>query len=402
MYDPSLLSFDPKSSYLNLANFTKSLAQFKNLEDATCVFESMERIYAYFDNNDEHIIMTWKKERQIIKIDPLGVDMYNTLLRTYARSRDDAVALLAESVLYRMQTIQSSSSLTSSSSRVNIRPTITSYNYVLECWSNYCGRDRTTRAEELLDYLENNLDDVTIDSYNSLILAYLRSSKEKQPLKYTQKAQNLLDRIEEQFFLSLNSQPDSSEGSIPTNPSIKNCVKPDVLSYTVVISCWANVSQQMTSLISGIQNKVLSPYKNSLMLLKRMEILGVSPNVRTYSGILQCLAFDTRYIRSSTTFIKQLRPILQSMKSNEVKPNVIVYAVILNTLSKCGTPEQCEQFLKMMAKNSIDPNAFCFASIINSYTGSNLPPKEIVRNALRLFKMCDEEYRNSIVYTAGR
>ena len=399
--------------YMNFSNFKRSLDQFNDIEEATDVIESMERIYDFFNASESP--MPRKKEKskgndkrnfnvvikEGIRIDPLNVDMYNTLLNIYARSRNDTVALLAESVLYRMQTLSSKSS-----SSICVMPNIETYNFVLECWSNYCGRDRTARAEEILEFLEMNIVVPTVDSYNSMILAYLRSSYEKQALGYALKAQNVLDRMEKRYYMELQHNTSSPEINLSnisySNQSTPSHFKPDVLSYTAVISCWANVAQQFhDSALFMPYNNLTSPLEISLSILKRMEKFDIPPNVRTYSGIMQCLSYDKRCTRSSATFIKHLRLILKSMKHHHVKPNVFIYGIILNTISKCGTPDQCEHFFESMSNSGVHPNAFCFASIINSYVNSRLPPEEIVFNSLRIFDKCAEEDRNSIVYTAG-
>lgn len=376
---------------IDFSHFNRSLGQVASSygnEEARSVIESMERMYTNYQLMKNSTTVRSKRKRRLkrkkesffvgvdVILEPTSVHLYNALLKSYAKSRDDDVALQAEAILYTMQQNEK-------------HPNIESYNCVLECWSNYRGEDRVLRTQELLSFLEKT-GIATTQSYNSVILSYLRGST--NATRGAIFATDILDRMEG-FYLSG-----------------KDDVMPNSLSYTATITCWANAASTASRYSQSlyrhrVRKQIKECLNQSLTLLHRMNQLGVQPNVRTYTSVVQCLAWKARYNSRSDAhvdFIRQFQPILQSMKRNQVKPNAVMYGIILDVLGKCGAhPRQCELFLKTMIRNEVYPNSFHFASTINSFVNSNLSEHDIVKHAFRLFNMCPPEYRNNVVHTSG-
>lgn len=376
---------------IDFSHFNRSLGQVASSygnEEARSVIESMERMYTHYQSMKNSTSVRSKRKRRLkrkkesffvgvdVILEPTSVHLYNALLKSYAKSRDDDVALQAEAILYTMQQNEK-------------HPNIESYNCVLECWSNYRGEDRVLRTQELLSFLEKS-GIATTQSYNSVILSYLRGST--NATRGAIFATDILDRMEG-FYLSG-----------------KDDVMPNSLSYTATITCWANAASTASRCNQSVyrhrvRKQIKECLNQSLTLLHRMNQLGVQPNVRTYTSVVQCLAWKVRYNSRSDAhvdFIRQFQPILQSMKRNQVKPNAVMYGIILDVLGKCGAhPRQCDLFLKTMIRNEVYPNSFHFASTINSFVNSNLSEHDIVKHAFRLFNMCPPEYRNNVVHTSG-
>lgn len=178
------------------------------------------------------------------------------------------------------------------------------------------------------------------------------------------------------------------------NATGNKAIKPDALSYTATINCLAKSTSEVD-------------LQHGLEWAHRMEATGVDPNIRTFAGIIECIAAYYQRLEVihggndelNSELINRLKSILSSMKDFGITPNVYVYGLILDVLSKKSSPHQIVNVLNIMSRNGVEPNAFCYSAAINSYVYSDLPPDEIVGYSLSLLEQCPLETRNSVMYT---
>jgi len=356
----------PTPIELNFADFASTMLYLDSTDDAKKTLETMERVAKFARELDDANCTAV----------PPGNEMYNLVIKSYAKDSrkakgrrsnyldDGNSVLMAEALLYQMQM----------SEYENLSPNVETYSSVLECWANSMnvGDYGVSRAEELLQILIEQ-DNATTQTYNSVILAHLRANRPSS----VEKANTLLSRMEELYNVTKNE-----------------AIKPDTLSYTATINCLAKSTSEV-DLQQGIE------------WVKRMKTIGVDPNIRTFVGIVKCIAAYYQRLEIingesdelNSELIHQLKATLSSMKDFGVRPNVYVYGLILDVLSKKSTPEQTVNVLNIMSKNGVEPNAFCYSAAINSYVYSDLPPDEIVSSSLFLLEQCPLETRNSVMYT---
>lgn len=224
------------------------------------------------------------------------------------------------------------------------KPSIVAYNTVIKAWArSNTGKLGARRAQALLNRMGERYRDGTdkdlkpdLRTWNTVITAWAKSGE-----KFAGKeAENVLRRMNE-FYIAEN----------------ETHLLPDIMAYNSVLDAWSKsrasgAPQRAQAILDHLEvlavkkpslkldrrtySTVINAYAkssefkkahNAVSILNRMEPAGVTPDVFTYTAVINACAFSHRKEKSYDIALE----ILQRMRepNSEAAPNSITYKTIL-------------------------------------------------------------------------
>ena len=225
----------------------------------------------------------------------------------------------------------------------NIRPDITSYNGILNAWSNLRGTDRAPkRAEEILNLL-------------------------------------------------LESAASRGEGSAPRSHCNRDLpvvpgVEPNIVTYTTLIKCWARsgsleAGERAEAMLSFMNGKIGRNYLfNPISRAARWQSEVVRPNVMTWNATMDCWSKS-----GAPDGAFRAEKLLLMMLDNPpgadgpIHPNDISFATVIHAWSKSSAEDRAERAAALLSRmkelchsagdHSLKPTSACFAGVIFAHVG---------------------------------
>ena len=227
----------------------------------------------------------------------------------------------------------------------NIRPDITSYNGILNAWSNLRGTDRAPkRAEEILNLL-----------------------------------------LESAASRGEGSAPRSNCNSdllVPVVPS----VEPNIVTYTTLIKCWARsgsleAGERAEAMLSFMNGKIGRNYLfNPISRASRWQSEVVRPNVMTWNATMDCWS-KSGAPNGASRAEKLLLMMLDNPPGADgpIHPNAISFATVIHAWSKSSAEDRAERAAALLSRmkelchsagdHSLKPTSACFAGVIFAHVG---------------------------------
>jgi len=267
---------------------------------------------------------------------------YNSCLNVYASSGDRDAADKCEKLLARMEDMYGQGHL-------DIKPDVVSYNTVLNALAQCSDPSAVWRAQNLLDkmetlYNEHGDDSVKPDrvSYNSCMHAFARSKE----LAAAQKAEEILNRMEQAGIRS------------------------DRYSYNIVISGWAN---------SG---DIFAAGKADALLKRMQELYAdgddtVKPDALTYNSVISAWS-RTREVGAPQKAEELLNEMFALCKAGdkEACPDAYSFTTVIHAWSRSKEPDKARQAQALLRRmedmadgehnKSVRPNVYVYASVLNA------------------------------------
>mmetsp|Transcript_10992 Transcript_10992/g.16192 ORF Transcript_10992/g.16192 Transcript_10992/m.16192 type:complete len:1021 (-) Transcript_10992:273-3335(-) len=235
------------------------------------------------------------------------VTTYTSVINAWARSREKDAASRAESVLKRMEKASSSSlsakEKNSKSANFAARPTVLSYNTVLNAWAKSSYPEAADRALSLLKQLEDGKRGVRPDvfTYTSAIDALAKSGTKKS----AEKAEEILEKMEALY-----------------NETGDDKVRPNVRTYT--------------SVIHALSRGKCDP-RRAQSILDRMEQLSAEesslrPDVVSFNAVINAWGWsDTAHkARRAREIYLRMKELHESGANKDARPDLITCNSILN------------------------------------------------------------------------
>jgi len=224
----------------------------------------------------------------------------------------------------------------------NIRPTIITYNVILNAWSNMSGNDRAPkRAEAILN----------------LLLEAAGNRGESSAITTT-------------------------SGDLPVAPG----VEPNIVTYNTLIKCWARsgspeAGERAEAILSFMNGKLGRNYLfNPISRAARWRNDVVRPNVVTWNATMDCWSKS-----GAPNGASRAEELLLMMLDNPpgadgvIHPNAISFATAIYAWSKSSDEDRAERaaaLLDRMKKmhhscgdDSLKPTSACFAGVIFAHIG---------------------------------
>jgi len=230
-------------------------------------------------------------------------------------------------------------------SGVLIQPDTSIYNALLNCWAKD-GRPATRKAESVLERMEQAYRIDGNDSLRPNVVTYTTVidilSKSPNPNLAAERALQMLDSMEDAYLTTTND--DTTDTTTPTNPTTSpptpnrshHAIRPNVYTYTAVISCYAR---------SRLEDKAV----HALALVRRMEERfrggneGARPNAVAYNNVLNACAYTTGGPKAIETAFRIACVAFDEIRSSDyLDPTHVTYGTYL---SVCGNlmPESGER-----------------------------------------------------------
>jgi len=293
-------------------------------------------------NQPQQFRNEWKAEELLNKMEQLSREdpglwdcqpnsvSYNTVLKCWARSRDDEAVHRAEQILAHMET-RFFNKLT------DIRPDEASYSSVIQAWANSRDPNALQRSLDVLDQMETAFENGNIDAkpntmvYNTIFNVMSKSKSSTAPTK----AMELLETMKQKGITL------------------------DVYTYTSVIDVLAKAaSASHTDTSIQLLHEMQSEYE-------RTRRVSLKPNVRTYTSVINAIG-------RSKERPERTKEILASMKESGVEPDGICYNAAINAWgwsNANGKEIQAFGLLQEMIKsrnNKAKPDIITCNSVLDS------------------------------------
>jgi len=351
---------------------------------------------------------------------------FNTMISALARNLNDEKSIrsgyIAVQILDKMKELYNNGN-------AEVRPDLVTYNAVLHVISkesgfqhtkkNQCGSDIGERAEGLLRRMEDGEEGEHISpdifSYNAVLSAYMNCLAPDA----ASKAQTILQRMNEKdvqpdllsYTICINTLAKSkAQGSaqnaedllrVLENAYADGCeeLKPDVKCYNSVIYAWANSKEY-----NGIKraNQILSEMDALRKSGKRPDLI---PDAVSYTNIISALAHDSnsKNIQHTQSIIDNMFSMMNNENDQEIQLDSAVYNALIYAQSKqSGSAEKALMLLNYMldgdSKSKVRPNTITFNSVIDALSkskerGSSARAEEVLNKMQQLHELGHKDIR---------
>jgi pentatricopeptide repeat protein len=168
-------------------------------------------------------------------------------------------------------------------------------------------------------------------AYNTLLHAYSKAGMPEQ-------AQSLLELLVRQYL----SAP---RGSSP---------RPQAASFNTVMSAWAKKGNQEKA-------ETLFEWMQDL----QSKINTVKPNVITYTNLLNCWAKSKT--ANQEVVISRVESLIREMENSEdCQPNLVSYTTLCKTYARFGMGAEALVVLRAMPSKDVQPNNIMYTQVIHA------------------------------------
>ncbi|KAL7468481.1 hypothetical protein ACHAXS_008706 [Conticribra weissflogii] len=362
--------------------------------------------------------------------------VYNVLINCHKNSS----ATKAEQVLYRMG-----------------KRDVVSYSSVITAYSQKGGIEAAKRAQALLEEMKKEDVEPNAQTFNSAIMAFARSGGNGA----AKKAEGLLKKMEELYeggngelipnailytsVITAWSKSDEPGSALRAEILLKLmwtmfkrgnvAMKPNVISFTAVIHAWArsgesdageraealvdqmiklynegdeDVKPNVMTLTAAVnayaRNHGRDAASKASKLMKKMEAIGVMPNLQTYNSLIS--AWGNSKQQGAPMMAESILYKLESTYldgNHDIKPSVISYTSAINAWAKSlerGKAKKAQAILERMKRNfdsgriNVEPNTVTYTSVINA-CATTYGDKEEKQEALKIAYSTFKEITNS-------
>jgi pentatricopeptide repeat protein len=260
---------------------------------------------------------------------------YNTVLKAYSKN---AQTDLAEKLARHWHSEYKRR-------RTKYQPDVYTYSNIINAWArSYC-EDAGSKAESILNWMEENGIIPNSFCYNACINAYSRST-------HADDAERLFERLESKYrstksrdlkpdhhsyfglvsAFARSSRPEKAERYL--RDMVKRGFKPGMKCFNSVLTSWARSGQSCS-------------YTRTTDLLSFMFSLGVTPDTLCYNTAINSLVQSGGNDKAERSF-----EMLQQMHSNGVGPSSVTYSLLVQTCTG-GKPESFDRVFRECIKDGM-------------------------------------------------
>ncbi|KAI3683881.1 hypothetical protein L1987_84396 [Smallanthus sonchifolius] len=124
-------------------------------------------------------------------------------------------------------------------------------------------------------------------------------------------------------------------------------VKPDVVSYALLISAYGKARRE----------------EEALAVFEEMLDAGVRPTQKAYNILLDAFAISG--------MVEQAKIVFKSMRRDRCTPDLCSYTTMLSTYVNASDMEGAEKFFKRIKQDGLEPNVVTYGTLIKGYAKTN-------------------------------
>jgi pentatricopeptide repeat protein len=159
---------------------------------------------------------------------------------------------------------------------------------------------------------------------------------------------------------------------------LKKSFEPDLITYSTLIKgyCFNKQIEDAIQALNEMLSKSVTPdepifnlimdssadlqhYKLGLSVHEIMKKSGVPPNQVTFGTLVKLYGF--------ANMVEEAFALLDSMKSIQVHPSLIVYTNLMHIAFRCDRPDLAEKSFQLMSKQGVKGDHICFSKLITGF-----------------------------------
>ena len=198
-----------------------------------------------------------------------------------------------------------------------------------------------------------------VNCFNTVIHGWVHSDHPRA----ARKAQALLDRLEQIY-----------------DESGDDCMEPTDASYMLVCQAWAEEDQDMTD----------SSARHAEEIIARMAQRGMAPSKKVFTSVIYAWCQRSGKVRGAMERAEAVlsemerlgdalesledddsEDLLQSRKTDTIRPNVITYTAVISALSRSREHDlarRAEAILQRMDKNGVEPDMVAYTAVLMAWS----------------------------------
>jgi Pentatricopeptide repeat domain len=283
-------------------------------------------------------------------IQTLEVRLFNIAMDGWTKSqRHDAPQRIQKLMRYMQDLRSSRQELT------NLVPDVISMSSLCLAWAKSRSPDAATKANAILEYMEQqNLRPNTI-TYNAVLLAHVHSPHRDKALY----VERILSRMKHRFEIDGHEE-----------------CRPDICSYQSLIAAWSRTR------LSGTPHQA----EEVLMFLNTESRLGkvhLTPNCHCYVATIHAWSHSEERNKSQRAYelLCHMKDLYIQTQNQDLKPNVVAYTAVLNAcalpIDKAERESSLSLAIQVMDQMKLDgydrPNFLTYSAFLH-VLGSTIPP----------------------------
>lgn len=233
-----------------------------------------------------------------------------------------------------------------------ISPSVQSWNMLLKA-AALSNKNQVTLIEALIQKMADSGVESNSDTYGILINAYFKAGLPDTAIEIYEKITKEDIPINLYVYnIMLNGLLRSNNeeaAQLLLNAGIRKNLSPDIISFNTFITTY-------------IRQKKYKEIENILALMSQV---GVTPNVETYTNIIDSVYKAAN--KNGGDPQEQIEEVIKSMNTQGIRLNVQTLTAIIDGIAKSGNGHAANlQLYRLMQKKQLRPNSRTFTALINS------------------------------------
>jgi hypothetical protein len=270
----------------------------------------------------------------------------------------------------------------------DVRPNVLTYTSVIGGLARSKKRDLATRADKLLERMQQYGVEPDMVAYTSLLNCWAKTTSREEKLRATARALAILKQMEDAYFQEENYH-----------------VKPNAITYATAIKAIGNsLDPEAPVLVEQILRRMYN-------YTETPGKIHVPPNVGTYNAVITSLSTSgggskLPKLAAARRAEHLLVDMIKRARNGEiaVEPNIRTWGAVLRAWSGSGLPDSGEQAQRVLnllekwhaeGKSPVGPNVVCYTTVMNAWARGRAPTQVALENVEKLLRTMETRYEES-------
>ncbi|KAH0435901.1 hypothetical protein IEQ34_026524 [Dendrobium chrysotoxum] len=184
--------------------------------------------------------------------------------------------------------------------------------------------------------------------FHMMIYMYRKAGNYSQARKtFSQMAEKGIPQSAVTFNSLMSFETSYKEVSSIYDQMQRSGIKPDVVSYTLLISAYGKARRE----------------DEALAVFEEMLNAGVRPTRKAYNVLLDAFAISGMLQEAKTVF--------KSMRRDKVSPDLCSYATMISAYVNASDMDGAEKFFRRLKEDGLKPNVIVYGTLMKGYAKTN-------------------------------